>query len=182
MVEQQIIIAGFGGQGVLSMGQILSYAGLLEGKNVSWLPSYGPEMRGGTANCNVIISEELVGSPIVKEADAAIIMNLPSLEKFEKFVVSGGNLLINSSLISEKTSRGDVKAYEIPANDIANEIGNAKVANMVMLGAYIELTKIVAKQSIIQSVEKVLGSSKGNLIQINEEALKRGAESVKCYK
>jgi 2-oxoglutarate ferredoxin oxidoreductase subunit gamma len=181
MAEQQIIIAGFGGQGVLSMGQILSYAGLLEGKNVSWLPSYGPEMRGGTANCNVIISEELVGSPIVKEADAAIIMNLPSLEKFEKFVVSGGNLLINSSLISEKTSRKDVKAFKIPANDIANEIGNAKVANMVMLGAYVELTKIVAKQSIIQSVEKVLGSSKRNLIQINEEALKRGAESVKCF-
>ena len=181
MSEQRIIIAGFGGQGILSMGQILAYAGLLEGKTVSWLPSYGPEMRGGTANCSVIISEEFVGSPVVTEADAAIIMNLPSLVKYEKNVVNGGHLLTNSSLISEKTSRREVKAYEIAANDIANELGNAKVANMVMLGAYIELTRIVSKESIIQSLEKVLGSSKKNLIHINEEALKRGTEAVRNY-
>lgn len=181
MSEQRIIIAGFGGQGVLSMGQILAYAGLLEGKNVSWLPSYGPEMRGGTANCSVIISEEFVGSPVVTEADAAIIMNLPSLVKYEKNVVNGGNLLTNSSLISEKTARGEVKAYEIAANDIASELGNPKVANMVMLGAYIELTRIVTNKSIIQSLEKVLGSSKRHLLKVNEEALKRGTEAVRNY-
>jgi len=181
MAEQQIIIAGFGGQGILSMGQILAYAGLLEGKNASWLPSYGPEMRGGTANCNVVISDELVSSPIVKEADTVIVMNLPSLEKFEKNVAAGGNLLINSSLINENASRENVKVHRIPANDIADELGNAKVANMVMLGAYVELSNIVTKQSIIKSLEKVLGSPKEDLIQINEKALSRGAESVKCF-
>jgi 2-oxoglutarate ferredoxin oxidoreductase subunit gamma len=179
MAEQQIIIAGFGGQGILSMGQILAYAGLLEGKNASWLPSYGPEMRGGTANCNVVISDEPVSSPIVKEADTVIVMNLPSLEKFEKNVQGDGNLLINSSLISENTSRSDVKVHRIPANDIADELGNAKVANMVMLGDYVELSKIVTKQSIIKSLEKILGTLSEDLIQINEKALKLGAESVK---
>lgn len=179
MLEHQVIIAGFGGQGVLSMGQILSYAGLLEGRNVSWLPSYGPEMRGGTANCNVIISEGIIGSPVVTEADIAIIMNLPSLKRFENGVIKDGNILINSSLVNDKTIRKDVNAYEIPASDIANVLGNAKVANMVMLGAYIELAETVTKQSIIQSLEKILGPSKKNLIKINEEALKRGAEAVR---
>src|SRR5690554_1142902 len=165
MTQQKIICAGFGGQGVMSMGRLIAYTGMEEGLEVSWLPSYGPEMRGGTANCSVIISEEFVGSPVVTEADAAIIMNLPSLVKYEKNVVIGGNLLINSSLISEKTSRGEVKAYEIAANDIANELGNAKVANMVMLGAYSELTRIVTNKSIIQSLEKVLGTSKRHLLK-----------------
>lgn len=181
MTTHKLIIAGFGGQGVMLIGQMIAYAAMLEGKEVTWMPSYGPEMRGGTANCSVIISEEFVGSPVVTEADTAIIMNLPSLVKYEKNVVNGGNLLINSSLISEKTSRREVKAYEIAANDIANELGNAKVANMVMLGAYIELTRIVSKESIIQSLEKVLGSSKKNLIHINEEALERGAGAVRNH-
>lgn len=178
MADQQIIIAGFGGQGILSMGQILAYAGLLEGKNVSWLPSYGPEMRGGTANCNVVISDELVSSPIVKEADVVIVMNLPSMEKFEKNVAAGGNLLINSSLISENISKEDVKVFKIPANDIADELRNAKVANMVMLGAYVEISKIVSKQSIIESLKKVL-LLKDDFIKINEDALMRGAETVR---
>ena len=115
---------------------------MLEDKNVSWLPSYGPEMRGGTANCNVIVSDNPVGSPLVTEATTAIVMNLPSLDKFEGRVVEDGILLINSSLIDKKTSRTDIRAYEIPANDIANELGNIRIANMVMLGAYIELTNI----------------------------------------
>src|SRR5690554_2620195 len=149
MTAQEVVIAGFGGQGVMSMGQLLTYAGMLEGKNVSWLPSYGPEMTGGTANCNVIVSDTPVGSPVVTEADTAIIMNLPSLDKFQDAVVKDGILLINSSLIDKKSSREDVKAYEIPVNDIANELGNAKVANMVMLGAYLELTNIVSAKSII---------------------------------
>src|SRR5690554_1978285 len=179
MTAQQVIIAGFGGQGIMSMGQLLTYAGMLEGKNVSWLPSYGPEMRGGTANCNVIVSDTPVGSPVVTEADTAIIMNLPSLAKFENAVVEDGILLINSSLIDKKTSRGDIRSFEIPVNEIANELGNAKVANMVMLGAYLELTNIVSKESIIESLRKVLGPAKEKLIPINEEALKRGADAVK---
>jgi 2-oxoglutarate ferredoxin oxidoreductase subunit gamma len=179
MAEQQVIIAGFGGQGVMSMGQLLTYSGMLEDKKVSWLPSYGPEMRGGTANCNVIVSDDPVGSPVVTEANTAIIMNLPSLDKFEDKVIKDGILLINSSLVDKKSTREDVKVYEIPANDIANELGNAKIANMVMLGAYIELTNIVSKNSIIESLKKVLGPSKEKFIPINEEALKRGAEEVR---
>ncbi len=179
MTSQQVIIAGFGGQGIMSMGQLLTYAGMLEGKNVSWLPSYGPEMRGGTANCNVILSDTPVGSPVVTEADTAIIMNLPSLDKFQNSVVKDGILLINSSLVDKKTSRDDVRVYEIPVNRIADELGNAKVANMVMLGAYLELTNIVSTESIIESLRKVLGPSKEDLIPVNEEALKQGAQAVK---
>ena len=179
MTTQQVICAGFGGQGVMSMGQLLTYAGMLEDKNVSWLPSYGPEMRGGTANCGVIVSESPVGSPIITQATSAIVMNLPSLLKFEKDIVPEGMLLINSSLIERKASREDVKAYYIPANEIANEIGNAKVANMVMLGAFLELTKVVSVDSIIAALKKVFGSAKEHLIPINKEALEKGAEAVR---
>ncbi|RKD21386.1 2-oxoglutarate ferredoxin oxidoreductase subunit gamma [Caminicella sporogenes DSM 14501] len=181
MVQERIICAGFGGQGVMSMGQLISYAGMIEGKNVSWLPSYGPEMRGGTANCNVTVSDTPIGSPIIAHnATAAIVMNLPSLIKFEKELEKDGILLINSSLIEKKAERDDIRAFYIPANEIAVEIGNTKVANMVMLGAYIQLTKIVKPESIIQALRKVFGPSKEHLIPLNEEALKRGAEMVKA--
>ena len=150
MAEEKIIMAGFGGQGVMSMGQLLTYAGMIEEKNVSWLPSYGPEMRGGTANCAVIVSDKQVGSPIItSDATAAIVMNLPSLDKFEADVNKGGNLLVNSSLIEKKASREDLNVFYIKANEIANELGNAKVANMVMLGAYLEITKVVKVESVI---------------------------------
>lgn len=178
-MTHQIIIAGFGGQGVMSMGQLLAYAGMLEGKNVSWLPSYGPEMRGGTANCNVIISDEMVASPIVTEPTAAMVMNRPSLDRFEDAVISGGSLLVNSSLIDKKVSRDDIKVYYIPANEIADELGNNRVANMVMLGGYLEMTAAVSPGSVIESLTKVLGPSKAHLVPINQEALKRGAQCVK---
>lgn len=180
MVNERIICAGFGGQGVMSMGQLITYAGMIEGKQVSWLPSYGPEMRGGTANCNVTVSDTPIGSPIIAHnATAAIVMNLPSLDKFEADLEAGGRCLINSSLIEKKASRDDVKAFYIPANEIANEIGNNKVANMVMLGAYLELSKAVKVESIIEALRKVFGPSKSHLIPLNEEALKKGAEVVK---
>jgi len=179
MAAQQVICAGFGGQGVMSMGQLLTYAGMIEGKNVSWLPSYGPEMRGGTANCGVIVSEKPVGSPIVTDATSVIVMNLPSLLKFEKDLVKDGLLLVNSSLIDKKASRDDIKAYYIPANELAVEIGNAKVANMVMLGAFLELTKAVEIESIMAALKKVFGPAKEHLLPANEEALKKGAEAVK---
>jgi len=178
-MQERIIMAGFGGQGVMSMGQLLTYAGMIENKNVSWLPSYGPEMRGGTANCNVMVSDELIGSPIVTEATAAIVMNRPSLDKFEKDVIKGGNLLINSSLIDRKSERDDVNVYYIPANEIAVELGNAKAANMVMLGAYLELSNAVEVNSIIEAFKKVFGESKANLIPLNQKALERGAEAVR---
>ena len=178
-MEERVIMAGFGGQGVMSMGQLLTYSGMIENKNVSWLPSYGPEMRGGTANCNVIVSDGLIGSPIVTEATTTIAMNRPSLDKFERDVVSGGKLLINSSLIDKKATRDDVDVYYVPCNDIALELGNTKVANMVMLGAYLELTKVVKFESIIEAFKKVFGESKAHLIPLNQNALKKGAEAVR---
>ncbi|QEK13147.1 2-oxoacid:ferredoxin oxidoreductase subunit gamma [Crassaminicella thermophila] len=179
MATQEIICAGFGGQGVMSMGQLLTYAGMIEGKNVSWLPSYGPEMRGGTANCSVIVSDTPIGSPIVIDATSAIVMNLPSLLKFEKSLVKDGLLLINSSLIDQKTSRDDVKAYYVPANEIANELGNGKVANMVMLGAFLEITKVVEIDSILAALKKVFGPAKEHLLPLNKEALEKGAATVR---
>lgn len=180
MLNERIICAGFGGQGVMLIGQLLTYAGMLENKEVSWLPSYGPEMRGGTANCSVMISERPIGSPVITDdATSAIIMNLPSLDKFEQDVQKDGIIIINSSLIEKKASRADLKAYYVPANEIANEIGNSKVANMVMLGAYLELTKSVSMESVMTALKKIFGESKSHLMPINETAMKRGADAVK---
>jgi 2-oxoglutarate ferredoxin oxidoreductase subunit gamma len=178
-MEERIIAAGFGGQGVMALGQLLTYAGMVEDKIVSWVPSYGPEMRGGTANCNVIISDELIGSPVVAEATTALVLNKPSLDKFEKAVVPGGRLFINSSLIEDKSKRDDIEVYYVPANDIANELGNNRVANMAMLGAYLEVTKMVGLDSIEQAYFKVFGEKKAHLLPINMKALEKGAESVR---
>jgi 2-oxoglutarate ferredoxin oxidoreductase subunit gamma len=181
MLNEKIICAGFGGQGVMLMGQLISYAGMLEGKEVSWLPSYGPEMRGGTANCSVMVSAKPIGSPVITDdATTAIVMNLPSLDKFEVDVATGGNIIINSSLIERKTKRDDLKAYYVPANDIAVELGNARVANMIMLGAYLELTKVVSVESVMTALKKIFGESKAHLMKINEDALAKGAESIKA--
>lgn len=172
-------MAGFGGQGVMSMGKILAEAGLKEGKNVSWLPSYGPEMRGGTANCSVIVSDEPVGAPTVTEATAVVAMNKPSLDKFEKDVIPGGLLLINSSLIDKKATRTDIKVYYIPANDIADELGTNKIANMVMLGAYLKASNAAKEDTIMEYIAEVFGGKKANVIPLNKEALKRGADYIK---
>ena len=180
MATERVICAGFGGQGVMSMGQLLTYAGMLEEKEVSWLPSYGPEMRGGTANCSVTISDMPVGSPVITDdATCAIVMNLPSLDKFENDVVAGGKVLVNSSLIEKKVQRTDVDAYYIPANEIALELGNPRVANMIMLGAYLELNKSVQVDSVLEAFKKVFGPSKEKVVQKNKEAIIRGAEAVK---
>jgi 2-oxoglutarate ferredoxin oxidoreductase subunit gamma len=175
-MEERVVMAGFGGQGVMAIGQLLTYAGMIENKNVSWLPSYGPEMRGGTANCGVIISSEAVGSPVVVNSTAAIVMNRPSLDKFEDFVEKDGKLFINSSLIDKKAKRDDIEVYYIPANEIADKIGNSRVANMVMLGAYIEASKTVELESILEGFTKVFGEKRAHLLPINKEALEKGAE------
>lgn len=177
-MEDRIIIAGFGGQGVMAMGQMLTYAGMIEDKNVSWLPSYGPEMRGGTANCNVIVSDRDVGSPVVVEASTTIVLNKPSLDKFEDSVVAGGRLFINSSLIDRKFQREDIDIYYIPANEIAMELGNSRVANMVMLGAYLKVSGTVGLDSIYEAFKYVFGESKAHLLPINKEAINRGAKIV----
>ena len=134
--EERIIVAGFGGQGVVLMGKLLAYAGMLEGKNVTCLPSYGPEMRGGTANCMVTVSTRKIGSPYVTEPSSLIVMNLPSLDRFESMVESGGCILVNSSLVRREVARSDVTAASVQANQIAEELGNVRVANMVALGAF----------------------------------------------
>lgn len=180
MLDEKIICAGFGGQGVMLIGQLITYAGMIDGKQVSWLPSYGPEMRGGTANCSVMVSDGPIGSPVISNnATAAIIMNLPSLVKFEPEVLPGGKMLINSSLIEKKAERSDLDVYYVPCNDIANELGNMKVANMVMLGAFLELTKLVEVESVIAALEKIFGEAKKNLIEINRTAMEKGAEVVR---
>jgi 2-oxoglutarate ferredoxin oxidoreductase subunit gamma len=178
-MEERVVMAGFGGQGVMAIGQLLTYGGMVENKYVSWLPSYGPEMRGGTANCGVIVSDEPVGSPVVVDSTSAIVMNKPSLDKFENTIVKGGRLFINSSLIEQKAKRDDIDVYYIPANELADEIGNTRVANMVMLGAYLEASKVVDVESILEGFTKVFGEKRANLIPINRQALEKGAEVVR---
>ncbi len=174
----EIIASGFGGQGALLLGQLLTYAGMIEGKNVSWFPSYGPEMRGGTANCNVIISDETVASPVVTEADAVIVLNKPSLDRFESSLKKGGKLFVNSSLIDRKAKRNDIEAYYIPANELAQQLGNAKVSNMIMLGAYVSASGIIKKESIMAGIKKYFGKTKPHLIEINDAAFDAGASLV----
>ena len=175
---EEIIIAGFGGQGVMSMGQLLAYAGMLEGKYVSWLPSYGPEQRGGTANCSVVISDEPVGSPVVSRPSAAIILNNPSFDKFEPQIRSGGLLILNSSLVTQKTTRKDRKVIEVKATDLANELGNTQVANMILLGTYLANTRFISFLSVVHSLNKVLSPKKSHLIELNSKALEKGASFV----
>ncbi|HEY3316541.1 MAG TPA: 2-oxoacid:acceptor oxidoreductase family protein [Bacillota bacterium] len=180
MTDIECIFAGFGGQGVMMMGQLLTYAaGMVEGKKVSYMPAYGPEMRGGTANCTVVISDESVGSPVVTDPNAVVAMNQPSLEKFEPMLKEGGVLIVNSSLIGIKAKRSDVRVYYVPANEIATGLGNDRVANMVALGALVEATEAVKMDSIVESLKKALPPHRHNLIPLNKEALERGAEAVR---
>ncbi|MCG8515184.1 MAG: 2-oxoacid:acceptor oxidoreductase family protein [Halanaerobiales bacterium] len=173
-MKEEIIMAGFGGQGVMSLGRLLTYAGMKEGDEVSWMPSYGPEMRGGTANCTVIISSKQIPSPLSSQPDAIIVMNLPSLDKFAPCVKRGGAILLNSSLINKEVDRDDVKIIKVPANQIANELGNTKVANMVMLGAYLAHKRIVKLETVKAALQDVFPARRHNLIPINQQALDRG--------
>lgn len=171
---EEILIAGFGGQGVMSMGQLIAYAGMNEGKHVSWLPSYGPEQRGGTANCAVVVSNEEVGSPLVSQPTTAIVLNNPSYEKFEPMVRPGGLLIVNASLITKASKRTDIKVLNIKATDLANELGNSKIANMILLGAFLEETGILSDTSILEALKKVLSPEKHSLLEINQRALELG--------
>jgi 2-oxoglutarate ferredoxin oxidoreductase subunit gamma len=172
-MEQQVIIAGFGGQGVMLIGKILAHAGMREHKEVSWLPSYGPEMRGGTSNCTVVVSDEPVGSPLVYRPSAVIAMNAPSLTKFEPSVSPGGLLLVNSCLVPKEVTRRDIRALKVPANDIALEVGHVRAANMVVLGAYVGATGVVSLETVEIVVRETL-SAKPQLVESNLAALRRG--------
>jgi 2-oxoglutarate ferredoxin oxidoreductase subunit gamma len=175
-MTEEIIIAGFGGQGVLSMGQTLGYAAMVEKKNVTWMPSYGPEMRGGTANCITIVSDETISSPILSSFDTAIILNQPSMEKFESKVKPGGLIIYESTNILHASERTDIEIYPIPAADAANKLNNVKVANMVLLGAFLAKRPIVQIDSIIEALKKVLPERYHNLLPMNKEALLKGKE------
>ena len=178
MLEQNLF-AGFGGQGMLLIGQFLAQSGMKEGKFVSWLPSYGPEMRGGTANCSVCISDKEIASPVITKASCVIAMNRPSLDKFEKTVRTDGLLIINSSLIDIKTRRDDVNALYIPANELAEQLGSPQVANVVMLGAYLEKSNAVSIESVLDVIAAKLGERKAHLVEINKKALIAGANAAK---
>jgi 2-oxoglutarate ferredoxin oxidoreductase subunit gamma len=176
MMYQGVIMSGFGGQGIISAGILLAYSGMVDGKYVTFFPAYGAEMRGGTANCSVVVSSEEVASPVVSNPDSLIVMNEPSLAKFEPALKTNGLLLINSSLVSSQPKRNDVDAVTIDANKIAEEIGNVKCANMVMLGALINHTEAVSLESMIQTLPKVFPRAKKEILKINVEALKKGAQ------
>ena len=176
---ERIIISGFGGQGIMLIGRLLAYAGMIEGKKVAWMPSYGPEMRGGTANCTVIISSNEIGSPVVSHPKILIAMNQPSLDKFEANVSKDGLIILNDSLIEREVKRNDIKVIKIPADDIADKLGNSRAANMVVLGAYVEQSEIVKMDTIFKALEKALAGRNKKLLEINKEALKKGAELVR---
>ena len=171
---QGVIMSGFGGQGIISTGVLLAYSGMVDGKHVTFFPAYGAEMRGGTANCSVVVSTDEVASPVVSTPDSIIVMNEPSLLKFEPTLKPQGLLLINSSLVSSKPKRNDITIITINANKIAEEIGTVKCANMVMLGALINHTKVVSLESVVKTLSKVFPRAKKDMLEINENALKRG--------
>lgn len=173
-LDFNILIAGFGGQGILFSGKIIAYAGLIEGKNVSWLPSYGPEMRGGTANCSVCLSEEPVGSPLVLNPDALIVMNLPSYDKFIDSVTGGGVAVVDSTLIEKTTDRKDIKAFYIPATKLAEERELGGLANMIMIGKLLKETGFASFESVKAAVKKSVPASKGHLIEANLRAIELG--------
>ena len=178
-MKKQITVSGFGGQGVLSIGNSLVEAGMDEGLEVTWAPSYGPEMRGGTANCSVVISDKPIGSPVFTHPTELIAMNLPALEKFEPKVVEGGLIIVNSSVVEQKVERTDVKAYYVPCIDIATELGNTKVANMVMLGAYIKATGALKVETVQEMIKNMFTGRKAKLVPMNMEALQKGMECIK---
>ena len=177
-MKQEIIIAGFGGQGVLSMGKILAYSGLMEDKEVSWFPSYGPEQRGGTANVTVILSDERISSPILNEYDVAIILNQPSLEKFESKVKSGGVLIYDSYGIANPPKRKDIRIFQIDAMNTAVKEGNEKAFNMIVLGGMLKIVPMVTIDSVMLGLKKSLPERHHKLLPMNEKAILKGMEII----
>jgi len=174
----EIILAGFGGQGILSAGRLLAYAGMLDGKQVSWLPSYGPEMRGGTANSSVVISENPVDSPVLNSCNELIVMNRPSLDKFEGVVEKGGIIIIDSSIVDRDVNRNDITSFKIPATKIASDMGNMTFANIILIGKLIQERKTVTVENFEKALYAILPEKKHNLIPEEMKALKIGMEYI----
>lgn len=175
-MEHRIVVAGFGGQGVLLIGNILCHAGMDEGKNVSWLPSYGPEMRGGTASCSVTISDREIGSPVVTQPEICIVMNQPSYDKYLPMVPKGGKMFVNASLIQTQQVREDIETFLVPTAEVAKEVGNLRTANMAMLGAVVHATGLVQMQSVMESLKESFGERRKHLLPVNEKAMALGAQ------
>ena len=175
MSAKQFLLSGFGGQGILFTGKMLAYKGLIEDKQVSWLPSYGPEMRGGTASCSVIISDEAVGSPIVSKPDILVAMNLPSLDKFEDSVVPGGMIFYDSSLVEREVKRTDVKVYPVPATKLAGENGFANLANMILMGKIFQVLGEFDEEQVKKTLAKVISAKRADMIDVNLKAMSLGA-------
>ena len=178
-MTHELIIAGFGGQGVLSMGKLLAYAGLLEGMEVSWMPSYGPEQRGGTANVTVILSDERISSPVLNEYDIAIILNQPSMDKFEPKVKKGGILIYDNYGIHKPVNRNDINVYCISAMDMAAELNMSKTFNMIVLGGLLKITNLVSLESVMNGLKKTLPERHHKLLPVNEVAIKKGMEIIR---
>ena len=178
-MKQEIIIAGFGGQGVLSMGKILAYSGLMEDKEVTWMPAYGPEQRGGTANVTVILSDEKISSPILNEFDIAVVLNQQSLDKFESKVKQGGILIYDNYGIHRAPERKDIKIYNVAAMEASFDMKNSKTYNMIVLGALLKVSPMVTMESVLKGLKKSLPERHHNLIPLNEEAIRKGMSLVK---
>ena len=175
---ERIILAGFGGQGILFLGKVLAEAGMHADKHVSWIPSYGPEMRGGTANCTVILSENEIASPMVTVPDTVVAMNRPSVAKFNLRIKAGGMLMYNSSLIERQEFRDDIRLVEIPASDIAEELGNPRVANLVMAGAYCKFSKLLSYDNLVEVMPGLMPGNKKEMLEVNLAAIKKGFDYV----
>jgi 2-oxoglutarate ferredoxin oxidoreductase subunit gamma len=175
-MKHELLAAGFGGQGVLSMGMTLAYAGVIEGKEITWMPSYGPEMRGGTANCTVIIADKTISSPCATTFDSVIALNQPSLDKFEKSVRPGGLLIFDSTTIVRQPTRTDIRILPLPASDEAVKLSDRRIMNMIVLGALLKITGIVRLDAVITALKKVLPDRYHHLIPLNERALQRGMD------
>ncbi|WP_371371690.1 2-oxoacid:acceptor oxidoreductase family protein [Sporomusa aerivorans] len=170
----KILLAGFGGQGVMFIGKVLAYSGMLGEREVCWIPSYGPEMRGGTANCSVLISDEEINSPVISQADAGIVLNQPSYDKFLTRIKPGGTLVANSSIVNIAQNRDDINLIAVPATELANEIGNASLANMVCLGALLPALTLIDMDSIKKAMDEVIGKKKPDLYELNVAAIRKG--------
>jgi 2-oxoglutarate ferredoxin oxidoreductase subunit gamma len=174
-LQEEIIISGFGGQGALFSGQLLAYAAMDSGHHVTWIPSYGPEMRGGKARCTVIISDEEIGSPLVRRPSASIVLNIPSMEAFEPAVKPGGVLVVNSSLVPQESQRSDIRVIYAPATSMATELGNVRLANVICLSALVQATGVVSLKAVEQALDDHLPERHRKLLELNKKALREGA-------
>lgn len=178
-MQTEIIFAGFGGQGVLFAGQLLAYAAMDEGRHVTWIPSYGPEMRGGTAHCTVIISDEEIGSPLVRRPAAVVALNLPSRDKYAPLVAPGGVLVVNASLVPPGAARADLRVFEVPANDMAEALGNGRLANVVLLGVLLAALPVLPLEALERAIGAHLPERHKALLDLNRQALRQGAARVR---